>query len=89
MRLRSFDKHHMRKSADRKAQIRKGFDPLTGMICAFRSADFLRWFLFPERKLMQNLFSISKIFRNTSLKSSLKVALLLQSPPNKLSFQGC
>ena len=56
MRLRSGDKHHLRKSADRKAQIRKALVPLTGLICAFRSADFLRWCLFPERNLTHNLF---------------------------------
>ena len=50
------DKHHLRKSADRKAQIRKAFVELTGLICAFRSADFLRWCLFPERNLTHNLF---------------------------------
>ena len=43
MRLRLGNKHHLRKSADRKAQIRMAFVPLTGLICAFRSADFLRW----------------------------------------------
>ena len=43
VRLRSRDKHHLRKSWDRKAQIRKAFVPLTGLICAFRSEDFLRW----------------------------------------------
>ena len=47
VRLRSGDKHHLRKSADRKAQIRKAFVPLTGMICAFRSVDFLKWCLSP------------------------------------------
>ena len=36
------DKRNLRKSADRKAQIREAFVPLTGLICAFRSADFLR-----------------------------------------------
>ena len=56
VRLRSGDKHHLRKSADRKAQIRKAFVPLTGLICAFRSADFLRWCLSPERNLTHNLF---------------------------------
>ena len=48
MRLRSGDKHHLRKSADREAQIRKAFVPLTELICAFRSADFLRWCLSPR-----------------------------------------
>ena len=49
------DKHHPRKSADRKAQIRKAFVSLTGLICAFRSAEFLGWCLSPERNLTQNL----------------------------------
>ena len=55
MRLRSGDKHYQRKSADRKAQIRKACVPLTGLICAFRSADFFRWCLSPERNLTHNL----------------------------------
>ena len=46
MSLRLGDKHYLRKSADRKAESRKAFAivPLTGrrLICAFRSADFLR-----------------------------------------------
>ena len=42
------DKHHLRKSADRKAQIRKAFVPLTGLICAFRSADFLEVVFIPR-----------------------------------------
>ena len=53
MRLRSGDRHHLRKSADRKAQIRKAFVAVTGLICAFRSADFLRWCCVPPKK---NLF---------------------------------
>ena len=56
VRLRSGEKHHLRKSADRKVQIRNAFVPLTGLICAFRSADFLRWCLSPERNLTHNLF---------------------------------
>ena len=34
------DKHHLRKSADRKAQIRKAFFPLTGLICSFSICRF-------------------------------------------------
>ena len=56
MTLRSEDKNLLRKSADRKAQIKKAFVPLTGLICAFRSADFLRLCLFSERNLTHNLF---------------------------------
>ena len=45
MRLRLGDKHHLRKSSDRNAQI----SPVSGtnpfLICAFRSAGFLRWCL--------------------------------------------
>ena len=48
VRLRSGDRHHLRKSADRKAQIRKAFVAVTALICAFRSADFLRWCLSPS-----------------------------------------
>ena len=60
MRLRSGDKHHLRKSSDREAQIRKAFVPLTGLIC-FRSEDFLRWCLSPERNLTHNLFFLFPI----------------------------
>ena len=56
MRLGLGNKHYLRRSADRKAQIRKAFVPLTELICAFRSADFLRWCLFPKRNLTHNLF---------------------------------
>ena len=56
VRLRSGDKHHLSKSADRKAQI----SPVSGknafLICAFRSADFLRRCLSPERSLTHNIF---------------------------------
>ena len=49
MRLRSEDKHYLRKSADRKAQI----SPVSGtnafLICGFRSADFLRRCSYPPR----------------------------------------
>ena len=62
MRLRSEDKHHLRKSADRKAQIRKAFVPLTGLICAFRSADFLRWCLFLSATSRTISFSIYSSF---------------------------
>ena len=56
VRLRLGNKHHLKKSADRKAQIRKAYVPLTELICAFRSADFLRWGFFPKRNLTHNLF---------------------------------
>ena len=53
--------YHLRKSADRKAQIRKAFVPLTELICAFRSADFLRWCLSSERNLTHNFFFLFPI----------------------------
>ena len=56
MRLRSGDKHNLRKSADRKAQISLVSRTNAFLICAFRSADFLRWCLSPERNLTHNLF---------------------------------
>ena len=43
MRLPSGDKHHLRKSADRKAQISPVIGTNAFLICAFRSADFFRW----------------------------------------------
>ena len=63
--MRSEDKHHLRKSADRKAQIRKAFVPLTGLICAFRFADFLRWCLSSEAHAQphaQSLFLFPIVF---------------------------
>ena len=36
------DKPYLRKSTDRKAQIRKAFIQFSGLICALRSVDFLR-----------------------------------------------
>ena len=62
MRLHSGDKHHLTKSADRKAHIRKAFFPLTGLICAFRSADFLRCCLSPSATSRTISFSISNSF---------------------------
>ena len=38
----SGDKPYLRKSTDRKAQIRKAFVQFTGLICALRYVDFLR-----------------------------------------------
>ena len=63
VRLRSGDKHHLRKYVDCKAQIRKAFFPLTGLICAFRSADFLRRCSSPRAQPhAQSLFLFSIIF---------------------------
>ena len=56
------DKHHPRKSADRKAPIRKAFVSLTGLICALRSADFLGWCLSPSATSRTISFSISNSF---------------------------
>ena len=36
------EKPYLRKSTDRKAQIRKAFIQFSGLICALRSVDFLR-----------------------------------------------
>ena len=52
----AWGKHHLRKSADRKAQISSVSGTYAFLICAFRSADFLRWCLFPKRNLTHNLF---------------------------------
>ena len=44
----SGDKHHLRKFADRKAQISSVSGTNAFLICAFRSADFLGWCLSPR-----------------------------------------
>ena len=62
MRLRSEDKHHLRKSADRKAQIRKGFVPLTGLICAFDLQIFSGGVYPPSATSRTISFSISNSF---------------------------
>ena len=66
-RLRPGDKHHLRKSGDWKAQI----SPVSGtnafLICAFRSADFLRWCLSPGCNLPHNLFFLFPIVFSLNL----------------------
>ena len=61
VRLRSGDKHHLRKPSDRKAQISPVSETNAFLICAFRSEDFLRWCLSSERNLTHNLFFLFPI----------------------------
>ena len=58
------DKPYLKKSTDRKAQIRTAFVQLSGLICAFRSADFRRWCLFIPRAQphAQSLFLFPIVF---------------------------
>ena len=63
MRLRLGNKHHLRKPADRKAQISSVSGTNAFLICAFRSADFLRWCLFPKAQPhAQSLFLFPIVF---------------------------
>ena len=62
MRLRLGNKHHLRKSADRKAQISSVSGTNAFLICAFRSADLLRWCLFPTRNLTHIFFLFPIVF---------------------------
>ena len=63
MRLRLGNKHHLRKPADRKAQISSVSGTNAFLICAFRSADFLRWCLFPQAQPhAQSLFLFPIVF---------------------------
>ena len=41
VRLRG-DEHHLRTSADRKAQISEAFTPFIGLVCALHSANVVR-----------------------------------------------
>ena len=57
------DKHHLRKSSDRKAQL----SPVSGtnafLLCAFRSEGFLKWCLSTECNRTHNLFFLfPKVF---------------------------
>ena len=61
MRLRSGDKHHLRKSADQKAQISSVSGRHAFLFYAFRSADILRWCLSPKRNLTHNPFFLFPI----------------------------
>ena len=56
------NKPYLRKSTDRKAQIRKAFVLLTGLICALRSVDFLGEGLSPRATSRTISFSISNSF---------------------------
>ena len=55
-------KNYTWKSADRKAQISKALVPLTGLICALWSADFLRKCFSPRETSRTISFSISNSF---------------------------
>ena len=60
MRLRSGDKHQLRKSADRKAQISPVSEINTFLICAFRSAELV---FIPRAQTSRTIsFSISNSF---------------------------
>ena len=61
VRLRSGDKHYLRKSADRKVQSSSVSGTNAFLICAFRSADFLRWCLSPLHNPAHNLFFLFPI----------------------------
>ena len=102
MRLRLGNKHHLRKSADRKAQISSVTGTYAFLICAFRSADFLRWCLFPKRNLTHNPFFLFPIVfginlihffdffedKEERLQPEIRsFALLLRSPVNHAMWQ--
>ena len=63
MRLRLGNKHHLRKSADRKAQISSVSGTNAFLICAFRSADFLKVVFIPQAQPhAQSLFLFPIVF---------------------------
>ena len=89
VKLRSGDKHHLRKSSVRKAQIRKAFVPLTGLICAFRSNDVPRWCLSPERNLTQKLFFLFPIAFGINIYCARKIGTPKQSPMCIFDARNC
>ena len=56
------DKPYLRKSTDRKAQIRKAFVQFRGLICALRSVDFSGKVYHPEPPHAQYLFLFPIVF---------------------------
>ena len=56
------DKPYLRKSTDRKAQIRKAFVQFCGLICALRSVDFSGKVYHPEPPHAQSLFLFPIVF---------------------------
>ena len=56
------NKPYLRKSTDRKAQIRKAFVQFSGLICALGSIDFLRYIYHPEPPHAQSLFLFPIVF---------------------------
>ena len=57
------DKPYLRKSTDRKAQIRKAFVQFSRLICALWSVDFLRYKVYhPEPPHAQSLFLFPIVF---------------------------
>ena len=62
MRLRLGNKHHLRNLQIEKHKISSVSGTNAFLICAFRSADFLRWCLFPKRNLTHNLFFYFQYF---------------------------
>ena len=72
------DKPFLRKSADRKAQIRKAFVQFSGLICALRSVDFSGKVYHPEPPHAQSLFLFPIVFGiNTTCKLE---ALKIEEP---------
>ena len=69
VRMRSGDKHHLRKSSETppekifrsKSTNQSGERNERVLICAFWSEDFLRWCLSPERNLTHNLLFLFPI----------------------------
>ena len=56
------DKPYLRKSTDRKAQIRKAFVQFSGLICALRYVDFSGKVYHPEPPHAQSLFLFPIVF---------------------------
>ena len=78
MRLRSGDKHHPRKSADRKAQIRKAFVSVLRTDLCFAICRFSRMVFIPRAQPhAQSLFLFPIVFGiNLSLSLSLSLKLI-------------
>ena len=78
------DKPYLRKSTDRKAQIRKAFVQFSGLICALRSVDFSGKVYHPEPPHAQSLFLFPIVFGINSFQQCRQQDLSVVDFVNKL-----
>ena len=85
VRLRSGDKHHLRKSSDRKAQISPVRVTNAFLICVFRSEDFLRWCNVDHPRKSSQLLNLLNLINSFSISNSSWYYLI---PPPRFLYKA-